>query len=65
MVVIPSKRGSGVGSRLLNAAITTARENGCKRLTLLTDSDNEIAHGFYEKHGFVRSPMLPFRFVLS
>jgi len=65
MVMLPSKRGSGVGSRLLNAAITTARENDCKRLTLLTDSDNEIAHGFYEKHGFTRSPMLPFRLVLS
>jgi GNAT superfamily N-acetyltransferase len=65
MVVLPSKRGSGVGSRLLNAAITTARENDCQRLTLLTDSDNEIAHGLYEKHGFTRSPMLPFRFMLS
>ena len=65
MVVLPSKRGSGVGSRLLNAAIATARENNCQRLTLLTDSNNEIAHGFYEKHGFTRSPMLPFRFVLS
>jgi len=65
MVVIPSKRGSGVGSQLLNAAIATARENNCQRLTLLTDSNNEIAHGFYEKHGFTRSPMLPFRFMLS
>ena len=65
MVVIPSKCGSGVGSQLLNAAIATARENNCQRLTLLTDSDNEKAHGFYEKHGFTRSPMLPFRFVLS
>jgi len=65
MVVLPSKRGSGVGSRLLNAAIATARENNCQRLTLLTDSNNEIAHGFYEKHGFTRSPMLPFRFILS
>lgn len=65
MVVLPSKRGSGVGSQLLNAAIATARENNCQRLTLLTDSDNEIAQGFYEKHGFTCSPMLPFRFVLS
>ncbi|MEI6707163.1 MAG: GNAT family N-acetyltransferase [Methylococcales bacterium] len=65
MIVLPSKRGSGVGSQLLKAAIVTARKNNCQRLTLLTDSDNEIAHRFYEKHGFTRSPMLPFRFVLS
>lgn len=65
MVVLPSKRGLGVGSQLLNAAIATARENNCQRLTLLTDSDNEKAQGFYEKHGFTRSSMLPFRLVLS
>jgi GNAT superfamily N-acetyltransferase len=65
MVVIPSKRSSGVGSQLLNAAIATARENNCQRLTLLTDSDNETAHGFYEKHSFTRSPMLPFRLLLN
>jgi GNAT superfamily N-acetyltransferase len=64
MVVIPTERGSGVGSRLLNAAINTARENGCQRITLLTDSDNEAAHRFYEKQGFVRSAMLPFRLML-
>ena len=65
MVVLLSKRGSGIGSQLLTAAIATARENNCQRLTLLTDSNNKIAHGFYEKHGFTRSPMLPFRLMLS
>jgi GNAT superfamily N-acetyltransferase len=61
MVVLPSQRGSGIGSRLLNAAISTAREHHCQRMTLLTDNDNTTAHGFYERHGFTRSPMLPFR----
>jgi GNAT superfamily N-acetyltransferase len=61
MVVLPSQRGSGIGSRLLNAAISTAREHHCQRMTLLTDNDNATAHGFYERHGFTRSPMLPFR----
>ena len=65
MVVLPSERGVGIGSCLLNAAISTAKEHDCKRLTLLTDSDNEIAHRFYERHGFVQSSMLPFRIALN
>jgi GNAT superfamily N-acetyltransferase len=61
MVVLPSQRGSGVGAQLLNAAISSAQEHHCQRITLLTDNDNTTAHGFYERHGFTRSPMLPFR----
>jgi ribosomal protein S18 acetylase RimI-like enzyme len=64
MVVLPEQRGLGIGSALLTAAISTARDSGCQRITLLTDSDNEIARGFYEKHGFVRSSMLAFRRLL-
>jgi GNAT superfamily N-acetyltransferase len=64
MVVLPDKRGLGFGSELLTAAISTARDSGCQRITLLTDSDNEIARGFYEKHGFVQSGMLAFRRLL-
>ena len=65
MVVLPEQRGLGIGSALLNAAIKTARDNGCLRITLLTDSDNETAQGFYEKQGFVRSQMLAFRRLLT
>jgi GNAT superfamily N-acetyltransferase len=65
MVVLPEHRGLGIGSDLLNAAITTARNNGCLRITLLTDNDNETAHAFYEKQGFVRSAMLAFRMLLD
>ena len=65
MVVLPTERGLGVGSHLLNAAITTARENSCKRITLLTDSDNEAAQEFYKKQGFQASTMLPFRLSLD
>jgi GNAT superfamily N-acetyltransferase len=64
MVVLPDKRGLGIGSELLTAAISTARDSGCQRITLLTDSDNEIARRFYEKQGFVQSGMLAFRRLL-
>ncbi len=65
MVVLPTERGAGIGSCLLNAAISTARENACQRITLLTDSDNATAQQFYQKHGFTASQMLPFRLVLD
>jgi GNAT superfamily N-acetyltransferase len=64
MVVLPQFRGAGVGSKLLQAAIAHARVSGCKRITLLTDGDNEAAHKFYSKHGFTASKMMPFRLKL-
>ena len=65
MVVLPEQRDLGIGSALLAAAISTARENGCLRITLLTDSYNEIAHRFYDRQGFTRSAMLAFRRLLT
>jgi GNAT superfamily N-acetyltransferase len=65
MVVDRSFRGLGVGEKLLNAGLDQARADGCLRVTLLTDQDNEQAHSFYERNGFVRSPMIPFRRLLS
>jgi GNAT superfamily N-acetyltransferase len=65
MVVTPQVRGAGVGSQLLAQAIAFARTQGCKRITLLTDSDNEAAQRFYEKHGFALSGMLPMRLSLA
>lgn len=38
---------------------------GCKRVTLLSDGDNFKAHKFYEKQGFVKSAMIPFRKVID
>jgi len=64
LVVDPAMRGQGVGSQLLAFAIKTAVGNGCSRITLLTDGDNLSAHAFYMRHGFKRSPMVPFRMLL-
>ncbi|MCF7966975.1 GNAT family N-acetyltransferase [Methylobacter sp. Wu8] len=65
MVVSPNARGSGIGSRLLEHAIQLARLNGCKRITLLTDRDNEAAQRFYQRRGFGLSAMIPLRLSLS
>jgi len=61
MVVSPSARSQGIGTKLIDFAIQIAKEQGCKRITLLTDGDNTQAHKFYEKYGFTKSPMIPFR----
>ncbi|HEY9278176.1 MAG TPA: GNAT family N-acetyltransferase [Methylotenera sp.] len=65
MVVSPNARGSGVGSSLLTQAIQFAQLSGCKRITLLTDSTNQSAQRFYQKHGFSFSAMVPLRLSLS
>tara|TARA_R110002049_G_scaffold221841_14_gene393338 strand:+ start:495 stop:953 length:459 start_codon:yes stop_codon:yes gene_type:complete len=61
MVITKSARGLGIGSKLIEFALGYAEQQGCKRITLLTDHDNEAAHSFYQKHGFSRSSMIVFR----
>lgn len=65
MVIAAAARDRGLGGALLEAAVDHARERGCRRITLLTDADNTRAQAFYRRHGFVASPMLPFRRVLD
>lgn len=65
MVVSPACRGTGVGTKLLAEAISFARVQGCKRITLLTDRCNESAQRFYAKQGFVVSSMVPMRLSLA
>jgi GNAT superfamily N-acetyltransferase len=65
MVVAPQVRGMGIGSELLSHAISFARAQGCKRITLLTDSTNALGQRFYKKHGFVASSMVPMRLFLE
>jgi GNAT superfamily N-acetyltransferase len=61
MVVRPDKRKQGIGVQLLNAAIRDAQNAGCRRIALLTDAANDAAMRFYQRTGFVRSQMIPFR----
>ena len=61
MVVAPDCRGKGIGAKLLTHAIEQAERAGCKRVMLLTDSVNGPAMHFYERAGFARSGMTPFR----
>jgi GNAT superfamily N-acetyltransferase len=64
LVVAPEARGSGVGSALLQFVIDEATREGLRRLTLLTDRDNERAQALYRRRGFVDSTMRPMRLKL-
>jgi len=63
MVLRPEYRGSGAGSKLLHAAVKLAGNNGCRRITLLTDQGNEKVLSFYQHHGFFISQMVPMRLI--
>jgi GNAT superfamily N-acetyltransferase len=65
MVVSPQNRGQRVGALLMDYAICEAQKEGCKRITLLTDIQNVEAQKFYERQGFVKSAMTPYRLLLG
>lgn len=65
MVVLPMYRGEGIGSQLIDYAISEAKKEGCKRITLLNDIENTKAQSFYQKKGFIKSDMTPYRLFLD
>jgi ribosomal protein S18 acetylase RimI-like enzyme len=53
MAVARDRRGRGVGSALLAAAIAAARERGLHKLTLSVFPHNAAGIALYRKHGFL------------
>jgi GNAT superfamily N-acetyltransferase len=53
MVVDEKVRGRGVGTALLAALETWARELGCAQARVLSRETRERAHAFYEGNGYV------------
>lgn len=65
MIVDPAYRSQGIGSQLLQHAVSFVRDMGFGRITLLADKNNTNAVGFYKKNGFKRSDMVVFRKIIS
>ena len=60
-IVDISYRNQGIGEKLIDFVFEDLKAKNIQRITLLTDNDNIKAHRFYEKKGFVKSSMVPFR----
>lgn len=52
LVVLQGSWGQGVGSRLLDAAVSAAGQGGYKQMRARTEASNERAIKFYESRGF-------------
>jgi ribosomal protein S18 acetylase RimI-like enzyme len=65
LVVNPEERNRGIGEALLKHVVEQARGEGIKRITLLTDMQNERAQAMYRRVGFVGSPMKPMRLKIK
>ena len=52
--MLPEVRGRGLGRRLMQAALTAARERGMERIELEVFASNTRAIALYERLGFVR-----------
>lgn len=57
LAVAASRRGQGIGDRLLAAAEKLAQERGIRRLVLSTQPGMQAAHRLYEKRGYERAPL--------
>lgn len=54
VVVAESRQGQGIGRQLMAHAIEQARQAGCYKLALSSNSKRHQAHAFYESLGFKR-----------
>jgi len=51
--LIPSARHSGIGAKLIEAALSKAWNSGYTRIELTVRTDNANAKALYERYGFV------------
>jgi len=65
MAVTPDQRGQGLGSRLLDHALSALKERGCVKVNLQILESNEAVRRFYEANGFTVEPRLSMGKVLD
>jgi ribosomal protein S18 acetylase RimI-like enzyme len=52
---VASRRGSGIGRKMMAAIMAIARQKGCKQMQLLTSKSRVHAQRFYRDLGFEHS----------
>lgn len=52
LCVLPELQGQGWGKKLLQAALTEAKQIGCTQVVMLVEESNQKAIAIYEKAGF-------------
>ena len=63
LAVMPTHRGRGIGTRLLDAVSERARQSGCCKVTLEVRSSNANARRLYERLGFSDAGGQPTQFL--
>ncbi|WP_041289801.1 GNAT family N-acetyltransferase [Kribbella flavida] len=53
LAVSPTARGKGIGSTLLDAVATEAKQRGARKISLYVFETNTSAQRLYERHGYV------------
>jgi len=64
LVIHKGFQGKGYGSRLLEYAISFAKQKNFLRITLLTDRPELRSQNFFKRHGFHESSMMPMRLLV-
>lgn len=59
--VSPEKRSNGIGSQLVNRALSELKELGINKVALVVFNKNEQGNSFWEKMGFERREDLVYR----
>ena len=52
LYILPDRRESGLGTRLLHAVLERARASGCAAVDLEVESEHRRAANLYARHGF-------------
>jgi ribosomal protein S18 acetylase RimI-like enzyme len=52
--VLPGFRGKGIGAELLRRVESSALQSGALSIWLHVDTENQVAIGLYEAHGYIR-----------
>jgi ribosomal protein S18 acetylase RimI-like enzyme len=65
LAVAPDQRGQGLGTRLLDHALSALKKKGCAKVNLQILESNEAVRRFYEANGFTVEPRLSMGKVLD